>query len=170
VALKAYRWHGPISDPRCESGWADCICAAKSKLDLANRLKQPIEFVGKLSEVGGSKAGLALSRPYTVFFLADNRSEGWLQAQEPPPPPPPADDEPPPQHGPSPFNTRRVYGQCERKKAYTTIGEAMRATRGRERDGVQGLSVYSCPHCGAFHLTKVPRKRPEEMVRTRRPA
>lgn len=42
---------------------------------------------------------------------------------------------------------------CENKKPYSSAQEAANAAMGRTRSGVQYLRVYSCPDCGAFHLT-----------------
>lgn len=43
--------------------------------------------------------------------------------------------------------------QCDGKKAYMTVLAAQLAANGRHKRGVNYLRVYSCPLCGAYHLT-----------------
>lgn len=53
----------------------------------------------------------------------------------------------------------KQWGQCERKKPYPSPQAAANAARGRALSGVKNLSVYHCPYCQMYHLTKVKRRR-----------
>jgi hypothetical protein len=43
---------------------------------------------------------------------------------------------------------------CLNKTAYGSRAQARRMRRRLKGEGVTELRVYSCPHCGAWHLTK----------------
>ena len=66
--------------------------------------------------------------------------------------------------GPHLPREEREYGQCQRKKAYTTVKAANRAARGAARFRGTETRVYDCPHCGAMHLTSMVDLRPTVRV------
>lgn len=47
--------------------------------------------------------------------------------------------------------------ECFRKRAYTDERIARRALRNAIERGFSDMHVYTCPHCGQYHLGHVPR-------------
>jgi rubrerythrin len=46
------------------------------------------------------------------------------------------------------------------KQIYGTLGRAMSYCDRMERETGHAYRVYRCEHCGYFHLTSTPRRRP----------